>query len=50
MYRMPWATQDQGAQLPADEVQNEISAAWWRELPLASGDVWVTATEQLAGS
>jgi hypothetical protein len=48
MYRMPWATQDQGAQLPADEVQNEIGAAWWREVPLRSGDVWVTG--QQAGS
>jgi hypothetical protein len=50
MYRMPWATQDQGAQLAADEVHTEISAAWWRDMPLPSGDVWVTPTEPSAGS
>jgi hypothetical protein len=48
LYRMPWATQAEGAKVPvpADEAQKELQASWWRELPLPSGDVWVTATQE----
>ena len=44
LYRMPWATQDEGAKVPVpgSEVESELQASWWREVPLPSGDVWVT--------
>lgn len=50
LYRRPWATQNEPDRVPllADEVETELRASWWREIPLPSGDVWITATEQAA--
>jgi hypothetical protein len=44
LYRIPWATPDEGAKVPVpgSEVDSELRASWWREVPLPSGDVWVT--------
>ena len=47
LYRMPWASQspEDAVPVPDGEVDVELRASWWRELPLPSGDVWITATE-----
>lgn len=47
LYRWTWGMNERPTipdALDRAEVEAEIAASWWREIPLKSADVWITAT------